>query len=51
MNREKVILLRMSLYIEYAAPLFIKVKAYNRFRNGKNERVRAYYRRVCGRRG
>ena len=38
----------VSLYIVYSIPVFVKVKAYKRFRNGKKESVRSYYRRVHG---
>ncbi len=48
MRKEKDFRLRVGVLIEYAAPMFVKVKAYKRIRNGKLERVRSYYRRVCG---
>jgi len=49
MLKEKVFRLRVSLCIEFKAPKIVKVKAYSRFRYGKKEKVRSYYRIAVGR--
>lgn len=41
--------MKVSLYYEYKAPKLFKVKAYQRIRNGKVEKVRSHYRNVEGR--
>ena len=48
MNR-KAFRIRVSLYLEFKAPKLVEVKAYKRFRHGKVENVRSYYRNVEGR--
>ena len=45
----KVFRIGVNLYIVFKVPFFVKVKAYNRIRNGKVEKVRPHYRRVVGR--
>ena len=40
---------RVSLYLGFKAPKLVRVKAYQRIRNGKVEKVRSHYRRVEGR--
>ena len=45
----KVFRIRVSLYLRFKAPFFVKVKAYDRVRHGKVEKVRTHYRRVEGR--
>ena len=49
MQTEKIIRLRVSLSLEFKAPKLVKVKAYQRIRNGKVEKVRSHYRIVVGR--
>ena len=49
MKTEKIIRLRVSLSLEFKAPELVKVKAYQRIRNGKVEKVRSHYRIVVGR--
>ena len=49
MKTEKIIRLRVSLSLEFKAPKLVKVKAYQRIRNGKVEKVRSHYRIVVGR--
>ena len=49
MKTEKSIRLRVSLSLEFKAPKLVKVKAYQRIRNGKDEKVRSHYRIVVGR--
>ena len=44
MKTEKIIRLRVSLSLEFKAPKLVKVKAYQRIRNGKVEKVRSHYR-------
>lgn len=39
----------MSLYFGFEAPKLVRVKAYERIRNGKVEKVRSHYRNVEGR--
>ena len=39
----------VSLYLGFKAPKLVKVKAYQRIRNGKVEKVRSHYRNVEGR--
>ena len=48
MNR-KAFRIRVSLYLGFKAPKLVEVKAYKRFRYGKVEKVRSYYRNVEGR--
>lgn len=48
MNR-KAFRIRVSLYLGFKAPKLVEVKAYKRFRHGKVENVRSYYRNVEGR--
>ena len=48
MKTEKIIRLRVSLSLEFKAPELVKVKAYQRIRNGKVEKVRSHYRIVVG---
>ena len=47
---EKAVRACLKLYLEFEAPVFIKVKAYKRLQYGKVVKVRSYYRRVVGRR-
>lgn len=49
MKTEKIIRLRVSLSLEFKAPELVKVKAYQRIRYGKVEKVRSHYRIVVGR--
>lgn len=49
MLNEKVFRLRVSLCIKFKAPRLVKVKAHSRFRYGKKEKVRSYYRIAVGR--
>lgn len=49
MKTEKIIRLRVSLSLEFKAPKLVKVKAYQRIRNGKVEKVHSHYRIVVGR--
>ena len=49
MKTEKIIRLRVSLSLEFKAPKLVNVKAYQRIRNGKVEKVRSHYRIVVGR--
>ena len=45
----EVFRLRVSLCIKFKAPRLVKVKAHSRFRYGKKEKVRSYYRIAVGR--
>ena len=49
MLKEKVFRLSVSLCLGFKAPKLVKVKAYERVRNGKVEIVRSHYRNVEGR--
>ena len=46
---KKIPELTVSLYLEFKAPILVKVKAYTRIQSGKVVRVRSYYRHVEGR--
>lgn len=45
------ICMRMSLYLEFEAPTYVKVKAHTRRIGDKQVKVRPYFRRVRGRKG
>ena len=49
MNKEKVLFVSVTLHLGFKAPKLVKVKAYQRIRNGKVEKVRSHYRNVEGR--
>ena len=46
MLKRKVFRLRVSLCLKFKAPRLVKVKAYKRWRYGKVENIRSYYRIV-----
>ncbi len=46
MNKKDYSLARLTLQVEVTIPFFLKVKPYTRVRNGKIEKVSAYYRRI-----
>ena len=49
MYKEKVLFASVTLYLGFKAPKLVKVKAYQRIRYGKVEKVRSHYRIVVGR--
>lgn len=49
MKQKGVFRIGLSLYLGFKAPKLVKVKAYQRIRNGKVEKVRSHYRNVEGR--
>lgn len=49
MKQKGVFRIGLSLYFGFEAPKLVRVKAYERIRNGKVEKVRSHYRNVEGR--
>ena len=49
MKKEKIVRLSVSLCLGFKAPKLVKVKAFQRVRNGKVEKVRSHSRIVVGR--
>ena len=49
MKQKGVFRVGLSLYFGFEAPKLVRVKAYERIRNGKVEKVRSHYRNVEGR--
>ena len=47
--KRKEFRIRVSLYLGLEAPKLVRVRAYQRVRNGKVEKVRSYYRNIEGR--
>lgn len=47
--KKRILYIVVSLYDVYSTLKLVKVKAYQRLRRGKVEKVRSHYRRVWGR--